>query len=441
MGQINVKTINYGQHFGIRFWSVRFKKIKFSPIVNYITQILVVLITVFGCSRQKVFKRERAMRPISIESLQKNDDEIENIVLFKTALEESLKNFHFLKSDKLYFGHCFVQTSDYYQFLIQVRDRIIDTEDTSLASLKELNISAFEVYGHDRYGEILLTSYFSPVYEARSHSTEEFSQPIYRLPQDLIEISLDQFSKEELVELNNERPVISGRVMEGPGRIKRVVPYYTRKEIDIENKLDKLGLELAYLKPIDAFFLQIQGSGSVLFPNGEKMHVGYAGQNGHKYKSIGKLLYDVIPKEEMSMAKIEEYLSGLSHEELQIFLSKNPSYIFFEELKGEKGLTTLGHPVVNQTTLAVDPRVFPLGGLGLLLFNKPLFESDSATVSIGHEEKRHLIFAHDTGGAIKGAGRADLYWGAGKKAQQIAGVIKDPAQLIFLAPKDRLVCE
>lgn len=383
-----------------------------------------------SCSRYQVENASEAMRksaPLQdVSAVTLNTDE--GWLSLKDATVKRLSK----KADtsSMTFGPCRVSTQDYQNFLSDM-----PKEEEGLRKFLETEAIFFEVYGRDDWSQILLTSYFSPLYEARKRPEGEFTQAVYKVPKDLIEVSLASFSHEDLAELETDRSVVSARVADGPGVLKRVLPYFNRWEIDGEKVLKGRGLELAYLRPIDAFFLQIQGSGQVEFKDGSRMTLGYGAQNGYRYKSIGKLLYHIIPKEKMSMGAIEGHLKTLNDKELTEFLAKNPSYVFFKVLEGKKGITTFGTEVHARRTIAVDTRFFPLGAMALLKYPHPVFSSSEEIEPTSFEDKYQWVFAHDTGGAIKGPDRADLYWGAGKIAQQAAGVMKHPANLWFVAPK------
>jgi membrane-bound lytic murein transglycosylase A len=389
--------------------------------VNFVVFLFMLL----GCGRVEVKDAREAMRKVApLPSFEAELDEA--WIKLKSETQSRLLN----RGAPLTFGPCQVSVEDYREFL-----QAMPTKGEKLGEYLQREAQWFAVFGRDDWSEILLTSYFSPIYPARRLPEGEFTQPVYRVPKDLIEVSLSSFAHEDLAELETDRAIVSARLTSGPGVLQRVTPYFSRWQIDGEGVLKGRNLELAYLKPIDAFFLQIQGSGQVEFSNGKRMTLGYGAQNGYRYRSIGKLLYDIIPKEKMSMGRIEKFLETLKPEELTRFLAQNPSYVFFKELEGKRGLTTFGAEVQDRRTLAVDTSFFPLGAMALLKYPHPLFKNEGDIEPYTFEERFQWVFAHDTGGAIKGVDRADLYWGSGKKAQQAAGVMKNPANLWFVAPK------
>lgn len=385
------------------------------------------ILLISSCSRTIVKTSEEAMREASNPS----NLEINIGDSFYQARDLTVKRLEKMGQSEIQFGSCSVKADRYARFLAQ-----IPTDPVAFVEFLKAEGKWFEVYGREQWSEILLTSYFSPLYEGRRKPEGKFIQPLYRIPPDLVEVSLKSFNHDQLVNLDTDRSVVAARIKQGPGKLKRIVPYYSREEIDIQKSLKGQNLEIAYLDPIDAFFIQIQGSGKVRLEDGEILSLGYGAQNGYRYNSVGKLLYHLIPKEEMSMARIESYLASLSKEDLYRFLSQNPSYVFFKDLESKPAVTTLGIQVFDKITLAVDPSLFPLGAMGILRHPVPHFEDPESTVPKEMSYATQVVFAHDTGGAIKGADRADLYWGEGKIAQQAAGVIKHPANLWFIGPKD-----
>jgi membrane-bound lytic murein transglycosylase A len=180
---------------------------------------------------------------------------------------------------------------------------------------------------------------------------------------------------------------------------------------------------------VDLFFLQIQGSGMVKLDNGEQMHVGYADQNGQPYQSIGKVLIDrgELTSDKASMQGIKDW-ARRNLDKLRDLLNSNPSYVFFRELpNGLSGpLGAMGVPLAAERSIAVDPRYIPMGA--------PVFLS--TTYPNSGKPLQRLMLAQDTGGAIKGAVRADFFWGAGNEAGRFAGAMKQQGRLWVLLPKD-----
>jgi len=200
------------------------------------------------------------------------------------------------------------------------------------------------------------------------------------------------------------------------------VLYFTRAEIE-DGALAGKGLELAWAKdPVDLFFLEIQGSGRVHFPDGSVMRVGYAGQNGRDYIAIGRLLRDrgILPPGGANMQAIKDWIRANPDQGREL-MRENLSYIFFKELTGPGPLGALNVAVTPRATVAADPNYAPLGAPIFLKMDRP--------------EANGLWVAQDTGGAIKGPNRFDTFWGAGQDAVAIAGGMSASGEALILVPK------
>ena len=210
-----------------------------------------------------------------------------------------------------------------------------------------------------------------------------------------------------------------------PLNIEKTKKWFSRREIEEENLLANQGLEIVYLKSkIDLFFLHIQGSGRVLLKDGSIIRVGFEGKNGHKYVSIGKILISrgVFETNTITQKKVKEWIFD-NPEQGDELLLENPSYIFFKiisDLMDSDGpMGTMKVPLTPLRSLAVDPNFIPLG--------TPLWIEKNGDVPL-----RRLMFAHDTGSAIKGLKRADIFYGTGKKSEELAGNVVDFGRMIIL---------
>jgi len=271
-------------------------------------------------------------------------------------------------------------------------------------------------------GEVsgLITGYYEPLLHGSRIKHGPYQVPLYAPPDDLLIIDLAAINPQ----LRNMR--LRGR-LEG----RRVVPYYSRAQIE-QGLASVAGKELLFVEdPVEAFFLQIQGSGRVQLDNGEWVGLGYSDQNGHPYVPIGRLLIergDLQPGE-ASMQGIQAW--ARSHpERLPEILDRNPSYVFFRELPpradpsiGPPG--ALGVPLVPMRSIAVDRRFIALGA--------PVFLA--TTLPASDTPLQRLVFAQDTGGAIRGPVRADFFWGFGNEAGQQAGRMRQDGRLWMLWPK------
>ena len=268
-------------------------------------------------------------------------------------------------------------------------------------------------------GENLFTGYFEPVIEGSLTPTDHLATPIYGRPADLVEIPLTAFGRD----LPNVK--LYGRI-EG----RRVVPYYSRQEIQEGQALAGTMQPIAYVNEVDLFFLQIQGSGLVSLPDGEAIRVNYEASNGQPYRSIGAHLIrsEILSREEVSLQTIRRYLSE-NPDQVRPLLFSNPSYIFFR-LVDEGPLGNIEVPLTPGRSLALDHRLFPKGGLAYVRTDVPVPGDPAATRPLAR-----FMLVQDTGGAIRGHGRADLFWGRGADARWIAGHLKHGGRLFLLVAR------
>jgi len=274
--------------------------------------------------------------------------------------------------------------------------------------------------GRDGRGEVLFTGYYEPLLDARSEASGSFNHPIYGVPSNLVTVDLGDFG----VKTDQER--IVGRVDQ-----QQLVPYHERDAIDFGGGLPPDAQVIGYVNdPVDAFFLHVQGSGTLVFPDGGRVRAGYAVTNGRPYRSIGRLLIDdgLVSREEMSMQAIRAYLEERP-DELRRVLTYNPSYVFFRALPADGGpLGCYGEPVTPGRSIATDRRLFPAPVLAWI--NAVIPAKDG-----GEESITRFVLNQDTGGSIRGPGRVDLYFGQGDLAGELAGRTKHLGELYFLLPK------
>ena len=264
-------------------------------------------------------------------------------------------------------------------------------------------------------GAAFATGYFEPEIMGSRQRLPGYDVPIYRRPPDLIDVDLGQFASEW-----------AGKRVRGKVEGTNIAPYATRAEID-DGALAGRGLELAWAADyIDLFFLQVQGSGRLRAPDGRVMRIGYAGQNGHDYTGIGRLMRTrgLLAEGKANMAGIVEWLRANPAEGIRI-MRENKSAIFFRELTGPDAaigpLGAMGAPVVARVSMAADPRYVPLGAPVIADFE--------------HDIADGFWVVQDTGGAIKGANRFDTFWGAGEEAKRIAGGMSSSGRALVLLPK------
>lgn len=275
----------------------------------------------------------------------------------------------------------------------------------------------YQVFNPDGTDTGLITGYYEPLLKGSRTRSKRFAYPIYAPPDDMLD-----------VDMGDLYPQFRGQRVRARLKGKVVVPYFNRAEIDAGLDHALKGRELFWVEdPIDLFFLQIQGSGRIELEDGTRVKIGYADQNGHPYASVGKKLIDMgeLKPEEASMQGIKNWAEK-NPDRLFVLLGQNPSYVFFRELpdsiSGPVG--ALGVPLTDEYSIAVDPRTIPLG--------MPVFLSTTQPNSMAPLNR--LMFAQDTGGAIKGAVRADFFWGFGDYAAVRAGSMKQSGKMWVLFP-------
>jgi membrane-bound lytic murein transglycosylase A len=264
----------------------------------------------------------------------------------------------------------------------------------------------------------LVTGYYEPLLRGSRARAKGFEQPVRGVPDDLLTIDLTTIYPE----LKDKR--LRGR-LEG----NKVVPYWSRGEIATRG--DKLPAPtLLYVDDaVELFFLQVQGSGRVQMTDGTMTRLNYADQNGYPYQSIGRVLVDrgELKLEEASMQGIQAWARA-NPGRLDELLNSNPSYVFFREVpNGKDGpIGALGVPLTNERSIAIDPRSVPLGAPVFLATTRPN----------SNKPLNRLVMAQDTGSAIKGAVRADFFWGFGKEAGEQAGRMKQAGRMWLLLPPE-----
>lgn len=282
----------------------------------------------------------------------------------------------------------------------------------------ESGFSLYQSRQADGGEEGLVTGYYEPLLRGSRTRSAQYAMPLYGVPADLVTIDLSSVYPD----LKNMR--LRGRVQGN-----KVVPYSSRADIDSSaNPLQ--GSELVWVdNPVEAFFLQIQGSGRVTLPDGGMMRVGYADQNGHPYRSIGRVLAErgEMRLEQTSMQNIKAWASK-NPDKLPELLAQNPSYVFFRELtnNGNGPLGALGVPITGERSIAVDARAIPLGAPVWL----------ATTIPFSDQPLNRLVMAQDTGGAIRGNVRADYFWGFGDEAGKKAGMMKQQGRMWVMLPKE-----
>ena len=388
--------------------------------------LLAVSLILVGCYptlQKEAQKPEEALRKVRFFYPRFSDDMDYSSLI--TAICRSLEYLDRLDPNEIfYYGNQKYSTEQVKESLEAFARLVIENPDPKELNRQiRKNFLVYKATGRVRNGDVLFTGYFEPIYEGNLIPDESYAYPLYRRPDDLIKIDLSPFR----VEFEGKSIIAK---IEG----KSVTPYYSREEIETEKALQGRNLEVAWLKdPLDVTFLQIQGSGRLNLPDGTDISVGYMASNGRPYRSIGGYMLDkgYLEKDEISMQTIRAYLSD--HPEiLEEVLNYNPSYIFFD-IKENGPFGNINVILTPGRSIALDSRIFPKGALCFISTEKPVIDSEGKIKE--WVDFSRFVMNQDTGGAIKGAGRADLFWGGGEYAQLAAGNMKQEGDLYILIKK------
>jgi membrane-bound lytic murein transglycosylase A len=396
---------------------------------EWVSVLLLVFMWVLACAPQRaeapVNRPRQALTEISPQLVPLEQDDLDRNSL-EQAIRNSLRYYNRLPDDtQISFGPQKVQLTRAKKSLETFLSLL--QESISCADLAEGVREKFIIYrsvGQNEEQEVLFTGYYEPTIMGSLIPDDHYRFPIYGVPNDLLKINLGSFREKYL-----------GMHLAGRYEGNRIVPYYSRQEIDSEGKLAGKGYEIAWVADsVERFFLQIQGSGVIRLLNGDFFRINYAASNGWPYRSIGKLMIDrkMIPREAMSMQAIRRYLRQHPEQTAEI-LNFNPSYVFFRKVE-EGPLGSISVPLTAGRSIATDPKFFPPGALAFIECEKPIFAQDG--VIIGWKPFSRFVLNQDTGGAIRSPGRADLFWGNGPYSRIAAGHLKHPGALYFLLLKE-----
>ncbi len=407
--------------------------------------ILIMLIMLAGCYQEPTIKEPVIDEGVKEEAIKEEEAVIkEKVSLIKLLPEEYpyfkddmqykdidksiAKSLSYLKrvnsNKKFTFGED-TYTASYLIKSLETFNNFIATKPSE-EILNRFIKAKYQVYqsaGNDAEKNLLITGYFEPLLKGSLKKTKNFTIPLYAIPKDIIYVKLGDFSEE----LKGKK--IAGRLVKN-----RLQPYHDRYDIEYGNAIFNKAKKLAWIENrIDRFFLEIQGSGKVILENGEIINIHYHATNGRKYNSIGTLLIKErkIGHKEMSMQAIYEYLQE-NPEEIKKVLPYNKNFVFFKtEKEGPIGCISVA--LTPMRSIATDRKIFPQAALSFIQTYKPITDSDNNII----EWKKMNLFTQnqDTGGAIKGAGRADFFWGNGDYARLAAGYMKHKGTLFFLALK------
>ena len=396
--------------------------------------VIIFVLFVGGCAVVK--KEPSAIRKAALTRISPSEYPVFADDMLYDGLEHSIcKSISYLKkvpSDRKFMFGKDSFTADHLIKSLQYFLTCIQTKP-SKHDLNRFIRSDFLVYrsigsngGNNGSGNVLFTGYYEPVLKGSLTQSDEFRFPVYAWPDDLAVIDLSLFS-----------PKFSDKKIIGRCFKNKVVPYYERREIEHQDCLEGKAEPIAWVKDrVDLFFLQIQGSGKIYLNNGKTINVHYHTSNGRPYRSIGKYLIEKgkIPKSEMSMQKIRAYLRD-NPEELETVLHYNPSYVFFK-IEKDGPLGCLNVKLTPGRSIALDRKIFPKAALAFIETKKPLIDG-TGKIHVWKDCNR-FILNQDTGGAILGPGRADIFFGNGIYAEIAAGHMQHPGKLYFLILKPEI---
>lgn len=386
-----------------------------SQMYRYLLVLIIILLIIGSCyplGKKEVKEPAKALKKIRYFWPKFQDDmDIESLAL---AIEKSLQYLNALKEDKVFtygpdkFSVEHIQNS-LRAFLLIIKQN---------SDIKKLNrelrkkFILYKMAGYKGNKKVLFTGYFEPILNGNLEPDSEHRYPIHKRPDDLLKIDLGLF-----------HPKFYGQRIMARIDGQKIIPYHTRIDIAEGKVLEGRNLEIAWLKdPLDIAILQIQGSGIIKLPSGKTIRVGYSASNGHPYRSIGRYMIDkgYIDSDNLSLQTIRSYIND--HPDIkEEILNYNPSYVFFRFLDNGP-LGNIGVPLTPGRSLALDDRLFPKGALVYIRCQKPIMGKDG-NISKWTPFSRFLL-NQDTGGVIKGTGRADIFWGSDPYAELAAGHLK-----------------
>ncbi len=336
-----------------------------------------------------------------------------------SAIESSFESDNVLLTWTAWLRSCSVlKQKDTWKKVCDLADDIKEPSDENIKNYFKKYFNLYSATNMDGSDTGTITGYYQPILKGSKVKTSHYKVPLYTTPKDLI-----------TVDLSDVYPELKSKRLRGKLAGNKLIPYLSRAEIDGQGS-PLAGNEIVWVEdPVEAFFLEIQGSGIIQLDNGEAMQIGYADQNGYPFKAIGSTL---VQKKEITMA--EASMEGIKNwarkniTKLREFLNMNASYVFFRKLPNDLPgpIGALGVSIEAERSVAIDPKFIPLGA--------PVFLS--TTQPNTSEPLERLMVAQDTGGAIRGGVRADFYWGSGDEAGRKAGSMKQQGKIWTLLPRD-----
>lgn len=392
-------------------------KIKSRYIILFSLIVFLLFLAIYYLSKPKVI--EIRLNPVSFSSLPgwKKTDLLPSFSTFQTSCNVFIKQ----SPDKTV-GSEFValKAKDWLPACNAALELPAPHTSAQLRAFFQTWFDAFEFHdGKPVQG--LFTGYYMSTLKGSLTKTKQYHVPIYGVPNDMVSVNLSLFD-----------PAFKNRKIMGRVNDKNnLVPYYTRAQIDKGAIKEKAPVIAWVDNEIDRLFLEIQGSGVIELADGQSLYVNYAAQNGAPYTSVaGVLIHQgVMTKDNASMQRIRSYLTE-HPKAIRPVMNQNKSFVFFEPLKKNVALGSQGTELMPGYSLAVDLKWVPIGVPVWLNTARP--DMNSAK----NHPFRRLMIAQDTGGAIRGPVRGDIYWGSGDKAMKIAGRMKNPGQYWIFLPKN-----
>ena len=370
--------------------------------------LIIVILSFSGCMRAVP---KSSFYPVVAADIDFTDDL--DPASLELAIQRSINYYENAGRNKVYrVANRVISAQQLKDTITAFRAILCKTENNADLSKKiaaEFNV--YRIAGIGDSGNALFTGYYEPLLEGCLKRTEKYKYPLYRVPPDLIK-------KENKV----------GRMKDG-----KFIPYYSRREIDVDRVLQERNLEFVWVAdPVELFSLQIQGSGKIKLEDGTLLTVGYAQDNGRPFHSITKFMLDKGKINSSEATYRYSFLKGKNEQEIYDILSYNERYTFFRLLdKDPEG--SLGEPVTPGRSIATDPDYFPEGALAFIRLRKPVFDTEGKVKERVNFSR--FVLSQDKGSAIKGAGRVDLFCGFGANAETTAGTLKENGELYLLLKK------
>ena len=380
--------------------------------------VLIITILLIGCTSSTTTENPRPVSIAEINALKLESSP--DLEALQRALGHSIEYYKRLPTDQRFqygsFGYSPEEMIASHQHFL----RILDLPEVERLEKLQQDFLWFESLNEKN--QAFFTGYYEPLLKGSLNESEKFPVPLYGVPSDLVTVNLSNFDEKY------GNGILRGKIVD-----QKFVKYDDRDEISYQNSLQGRATPLAWVNnDIELFFLQIQGSGVIELPNEVLYRVNYADQNGHPYRAIGKILLGEIPREKMSLKALKEYLYD-HPERVQEILNYNPSYTFFRHIPGDGPLGNIEVPLTPERSIAMDHRLVPKGGLVFYETNLP------SEISPSEEILQRFAVVQDTGGAIRGHGRADIFWGRGTPAEKIAGPMKENGRIFLLVARKEVL--